>query len=187
MTAFPPDEASFRELLDARGILRAGALRLPPRKGSLLVFSQGPNVVLDMEAVKRSAERFFAAKVGLTVEKDYGGFDGPQEDAARVVLAAADAAGTRLVFGRRTTDADVVAAEAAERAQGTYGLALLAQRCPTAWLVVPEADDDPVALSIAAIFASVMLGPILAPDGETIFGVKTAREKLERPKGTPYR
>jgi hypothetical protein len=54
------------------------------------------------------------------------------------------------------------------------------------WLVVREADDDRAALTIAAVLASMLLGPILAPDGREIFGVRTARLKLEgRP--SPYR
>jgi hypothetical protein len=65
-------------------------------------------------------------------------------------------------------------------------MALLAQRCRTVWLVTRETDDDRVSLGIAAIFASVLLGPILAPTGDELFGVRTARAKLEgQPR--PYR
>lgn len=177
------DEAAFRELLDERGILRDGALRPPPRSGALTVFAQAPHPVLDVAALKHHATRFFAAKIGITVEKRYGAYP-PETDAARVVLAAGDAAGTRLCFGRRATDDDL---GAAERADAGGGMALLAQRCPTVWLVASEAatdQDDRVALTIAAIFASVMLGPILSHD--ELFGVRTARSKLEgRP--SPYR
>ena len=76
-------------------------------------------------------------------------------------------------------------------------MGLLARRCKTVWLIargtsappstrdVNASPDDRVALLIAAVFASVLLGPIL--DGDEIFGVRTARLKLERPAATPYR
>jgi hypothetical protein len=65
-------------------------------------------------------------------------------------------------------------------------MSLLAQRCEVVWLVTFESDDDRVALTIAAILASTLLGPILSPAGDEVFGVRTARMKLEgRPR--PYR
>jgi hypothetical protein len=185
------DEANFRGLLDARGVLRPGAPRAlePVRSSSLLVFGQRRDATLDLGALRAQASRFFRAKIGLTVDKRYGA-DPPETDAARVVLASDDGltSGTRFVYGRRADSSDLAAAEQAERTQGTYGMALLAARCPTAWLIPTIGEDDRVALTIAAIFASVLLGPILAPDGASLFGVRTARERLERPPGgQPYR
>jgi hypothetical protein len=43
-----------------------------------------------------------------------------------------------------------------------------------------------VALTLAAIFASVLLGPIVPPKGDRVFGVRTARLELEK-KSAPYR
>ena len=40
-------------------------------------------------------------------------------------------------------------------------------------------DPDPLALRLAAILASVLLGPILDVRVPELFGVKTARAKLE--------
>ncbi|MBS2015241.1 MAG: hypothetical protein JST00_20295 [Deltaproteobacteria bacterium] len=176
-------EEELRALLDDRGILAPGALAPPPRARCLAVFAQRPDPRLDVEALKQQASRFFATKLGLTVDKRYG-TDPPIADAARIVVSGADpgASGTRLCYGRAASADDVAAAEEAERQQGSTGLALLAQRCRTVWLVVPEPGDDGadrVALTIAAIFASTMLGPILVPGGREIFGVRTARMKLE--------
>jgi len=181
------DEAAFRELLDERGVLRPGARVSPPRDRAFSVFAQRPNAVLEIAALKQQAARFFGAKLGWTVDKDYRG-DTPDTDAARIVVATDDGttSGTRIVFGRPADGADVAAAEEAERTQGTSGMALLAQRCPTLWLVVVDSADDRVALTIAAIFANTMLGPIVAADGKEIFGVRTARLKLEG-RATPYR
>jgi hypothetical protein len=182
------NEEEFRKLLDPQGILREGALRTPARSAAFTVFSQVPSVALDVAALKQQATRFFHAKVGLTVEKKYA-HPLPTADAARVVLATDDgsAAGTRLCFGRLVDSADLAAADRADA--GSNGMSLLAQRCPTVWLVTFESDDDRVALGIAAIFASVMLGPILSRkrDGDDeLFGVRTARLKLEG-RSSPYR
>lgn len=182
-----PGEEKFRSALDARGILIPGSLPRPSHAEAYTVFAQRSDASLDVVALRNQASRFFKAKIGLTVDKRYDGF-APDEDAARIVLATDDAqtSGTRLVYGRRADSGDLAAAEAAERKQGTNGMALLAQRCGVVWSVVREGDDDRVAIAIAAIFASVLLGPVLSPDGKELFGVRTARMKLEE-KAAPYR
>ncbi|MBX3228221.1 MAG: hypothetical protein KIT84_26650 [Labilithrix sp.] len=179
------DEQTFRELLDPRGILRPGALAPPPLSAGYTVFAQPGTAALDVEALKARAARFFGAKLGLTVEKKYG-FDMPTADAARIVLAADDgtAAGTRLCYGRPVERSDLDAAERGD--PNATGMFLLAQRCPTLWIVSREMDDDRVALTIAAVMASILLGPILSPGGDELFGVKTARLKLEA-RAAPYR
>jgi hypothetical protein len=141
--------------------------------------------------LQRHGERFFRVKIGLTVDKRYDLEAGrpPAVDAARVVVASADpsASGTRLCFGRPATEDDRGAAEAAERLQRGSGMAALARRCGAVWLVAtepkgrhfePEAGEDRVALTMAAVLASVFLGPILPPRGDGLYGVKTARLKL---------
>jgi hypothetical protein len=141
-----------------------------------------------MSAIKQQAQRFFATKVGVTFEKKYRD-NPPTTDAARIVVSGDDglASGTRLCFGRGADPTDLALVEDAERAQGSTGMALLAQRCPTVWLIETEGgEEDRVALTLAAIFASVLLGPIVPPKGDRVFGVRTARLELEK-KTTPYR
>jgi hypothetical protein len=153
-----------------------------------MIFAQRSDACLDMHAIKHHAERFFATKVGLTVEKKYRN-DPPMSDAARIVVAGDDGltSGTRLCVGRAADMSDLSLVEEAERTQGSSGMALLAQRCPTVWLVETEGgEEDRVALTLAAILASVMLGPILPPKGDRVFGVRTARLELEK-KSAPYR
>ena len=148
----------------------------------------GRDARLEHAAITHQAQQFFGCKLGFTVDKKYDPASPPRVDAVRVIVASDDgsASGTRLVFGRPVTNDDLaLAADAETRSHGS-GLSLLAQRCPTMWLVIPESGDDRVALTIAAIFASTMLGPILSPSGFEIFGVRTARLKLEAPK-SPYR
>jgi hypothetical protein len=180
-------EETFRAMLDERGVLRNGALERPIREHAFAIFAQAHDVRIDVEALKRQADRFFGVRLGSTVDKRYGDV-APEVDAVRIVIATSDgnSSGTRLCYGRAVEQADVAAAEEAERHMGTYGLALLAQRCKTIWSVVPEAEDDRVALTLAAIFASHMLGPILSPGGTEIYGVRGARVKLEG-RASPYR
>jgi hypothetical protein len=179
-------EERFRRALDEHGLLRPGQFDPPSPEASFVVFAQRPDARLDLDSLRRNASRFFGARLGLTVEKHYGEV-APETDAARVVLASDDGltSGTRLCFGRRADLADRARIEAAERAAGTTGMALLAQRCATVWLV-EGGHEDRVALLVAAIFASVLLGPIVPPRGDEAFGVRTARLRLEG-RAAPYR
>jgi hypothetical protein len=136
-------EERFRELLDDRGVVRPGALPAPVRSSSYAVFAQRPDACLDMHAIKHQAQRFFATKVGLTVEKKYRD-DAPSTDAARIVVSGDDGlvSGTRLCFGRAADATDLAIVEEAERMQGSSGMALLAQRCPTIWLIETEGGEE---------------------------------------------
>ena len=178
------DEEEFRELLTDRGILTPGALASLSRDEAFTVFAQRADARVELGTWKNQAKRFFETELGITVDKPYDAspsFAFPAIDAARVVVAAKDGdRGTRLCFGRPRTDDDLRAADEAERIVGYAGLADLAKRCSTVWLVKAEGEDDRIALRIAAILASVLLGPILAPRGASLFGVKTARARLEK-------
>jgi hypothetical protein len=87
---------------------------------------------------------------------------------------------------RARTAADLDLADQAEARAGGGGLALLARRCPTVWRLARDGVQDAAALRIAAILASVLLGPVLDPTVPALFGVKTARERLEA-LGEPLR
>jgi len=192
------DEQTFRTWLDEHGILVPGIE--PEVPSPYLVFAQRSDARLDVGALRQQAARFFNAKLGLTVEKKYQG--SVARDAVRIVLATDDpsTSGTRLCFGRPVAPEEHDQAEEAERVSKATGMGLLAQRCKTVWLIargtsappshssaadVNAVAEDRVALLLAAVFASVLLGPIL--DRDEIFGVRTARLKLERPAATPYR
>jgi hypothetical protein len=139
-----------------------------------LVFSQRP-VMVDVEAWNAHAERFFAARLGLAE---------PAREAAgsvelRLVLTpSGGGAGILAVRGRASDDDDQALADAGERLSGGGGLALLARRCPSVWHVERRGDVDPLALRLAAILASILLGPIVDRTSGELFGVKTARAKL---------
>jgi hypothetical protein len=136
-------------------------------KQEYLVFSQRAETTMDVEAWAAQAIRFFGTRLETSSWND------------RIVLIpAARARAERRLTARARTDEDLILADAAEVRAGGGGLAGLARRCPTVWRVVRETDPDPLALRLAAILASVLLGPIVDPAGPDIFGVKTARERL---------
>src|SRR4051794_23243383 len=105
-------EEAFRELVNDHGVLRPGTLASPDLDRCYAVFSQRPDARLDVEAIKRQAERFFTARVGITVDKHYDDV-APEVDAARFVIAGEDgtSAGTRLCYGRAIEPDDLSRAE----------------------------------------------------------------------------
>ena len=136
------------------------------------VFSQGTTPRLALGEWRRNGERFF----DLRFEVEEAG-----ETAARLTIDGAK----RVVFGRARDEADLREALAAENARGGGGLYdLVERRCGVVWLVECSDPNDRAALRLCAAIASVGLGPILA-DGE-LFGVRTARDKLEK-LAAPYR
>jgi hypothetical protein len=166
---------------------------LAPLEASFCVFAQARDASVDIDAWNRHAERFFATRVGLTEERR-----GPATtlDVVGFVVAPSDGRpAVRRAFARPALEADYAHAEAAEGVDGG-GLARLARRCGMVWLVergdqalestseaasqsALEGGRDRPALLLAAILASVLLGPILDGRARELFGVKTARAKLE--------
>jgi hypothetical protein len=138
-----------------------------------VVFSLSPEARVDVPAWDAHALRFFATRLTLAGDPDAA------EIAIAVTPPKSDP-GTRRIAWRARRHDDLAAAEEAEARAGGGGLASLARRCPTVWLVERAADDDALALRLAAVLASVHLGPVLDVRGPELFGVKTARAKLER-------
>ena len=153
------------------------------REGAFLVFAQRADARVDIGGWSAQAERFFSTRLGLAEDKPYApGQAAPLTDGARIVIAPeGEPPGIRSAQGRPREAHDLSLAEDAdERAgPGGTGLALVARRCQTVWLVTRTLDPDPLALRLAAILASVLLGPILDVRVPELFGVKTARAKLD--------
>ncbi len=141
------------------------------------VFAQRSDARFDVVEWDQRARRFFDARVGLATPKSD---DAPSTDEGGVVIAHGDAPGTiRNVVARPRTARDLEEAEAADARAGSPGLGLLARRCGYVFCVEATSDDDRDALLLAAILASVMLGPILTPARDRLIGVKTARSLLD--------
>jgi hypothetical protein len=138
-----------------------------------MVFAQRADVSIDIDAWNAHAVRFFATRLGFA-ELSPGTMN------ARLVVAPERGpSGIRGVCARPRGDDDLALAETADARAGGAGLALLARRCSGVWLVERTDGADRIALQLAAVLASILLGPILDTIAGDLFGVKTARQKLE--------
>jgi hypothetical protein len=140
------------------------------RESAFLVFAQSADANIDVDGWNAQAVRFFATRIGLAEDR-------ASTPVALVIAPDGEAPGVRRVRARLRDADDLALAETADAA-GT-GLALLARRCGGVWLVERATEPDRLALRLAIVLASVMLGPILDARGPELFGVKTGRAKLE--------
>lgn len=157
-------------------------LASPDRKKAFVVFAQREDASVDIDAWNAHAMRFFATRIGLTTDPPRAAAGAASPLALEVTFVVApqgEPPGMRSAFARPREPGDYALAEAADARAGDTGLALLARRCGMVWLVVRAGEPDPLALRLAAILASVLLGPILDESAGELFGVKTARAKLD--------
>ena len=129
------------------------------------VFAQDDSPRLRVREWQHNAKQFFDATIELASS---------QSTTAKLSIGAQ----TREIRGRIREENDLRDAIEVESARenGMYDLA--ERRCGSIWIVEREGPEDRTALVIAAVIASVCLGPILG-DG-ALFGVRTAREKLDQ-------
>jgi hypothetical protein len=185
------DRDAFAGELDERGRLRPES-DLGSRIGAAphyLVFVSEFADHVAIESWKRATTSFFHAKLGLSVPRADPLLE--RVDAVQIMVHSGEVAGTRVCVSRPREDADVAVAERVESKTGATGLSALALRCGRVWCVesLARAEDeamDRVSLLVSAILATVHLGPILTPARDELFGVRTARRKLEM-AASPYR
>lgn len=166
-------------LLDADGHLRTDLeVSLPKLEHGYLVFGQESPFPFELGTMRAYASRFLDAKVGFSAEKK-----GPPRpnDLAFVLVHHARFNATVVVVSRPATAGDRALAERAESLAGGGGLASLAARCPRVFEVHggASADDDRASLLVACLLAGTSLGPVITPEGTSIFGVKSGRLRLE--------
>ena len=140
-----------------------------------VVFSQERGS-LPHEKLATHAGRFFSATLDLLAQ---------EEDAITVRLVVARPAlhGEFRIASRPTTKDDLMSARDAEARGRAAGMAALAERCERVWTidgVGSQAPSEAAYLTFAALCASVALGPVLPPDGATLFGVRGAIERRDR-------
>ena len=142
------------------------------------MFGQESPFPFELGTLRAYASQFLDAKVGFSAEKR-----GPPRpnDLALVLVHHARFNATVTVFSRPATDSDRALAERAEVLAGGGGLAALAARCPRVFEVHGGASDadDLASLLVACVLAGTSLGPIVTPDGASIFGVKSGRARLD--------
>jgi hypothetical protein len=153
----------------------------PSRENAFIVFAQRSDARVDIDGWNAHAARFFATRIGLTTEKRYSaGGPAPRTDEAEFVVAPeGEPPGVRSTLARPCDADDRALAETIDARAGNTGLGLLAQRCGMVWMVAREEPRDRLALRLAAILASILLGPVLDAAAGELFGVKTARSKLD--------
>jgi hypothetical protein len=137
----------------------------------------------DEQAWNAHAQKFFQTQVGFSHPRNAPAsqldVDDAQDDAAWVVVASKGVAPGRVwAYLTRKTAADDAKLAEAEQRYGLPGMLALAQRCSHIFWVPATSDVDRTALTLAAMLASLYLGPILPPSARGTFGVQSARRTL---------
>jgi hypothetical protein len=147
-----------------------------------VVFAQLPEHVIDLAGIVHSARRFFEASVEVVSASGITEAE-PRPTTATLVLTSAHRgySGSFRVTAREASGSDLALAHEAEIRGRAAGMATLAERCPTIWVVEAAGEQSaPAALNLCALLASVALGPVMPSDASTLFGVRGAMERLEK-------
>jgi hypothetical protein len=158
-----------------------------PVDAAYLLLAAEAGCVVDAARLRHQARTFFGAEIELGRAKKYPEGVGPEVDAVEVDVVAARRKGpaTRVrvvTVPLATAPEALAAAEAGARAIGGAGFDLLVAKARRLWQVEARpatGEDGRAPLVVAAVLASVLLAPIVPPEGGTIFGVKGARLRLE--------
>ncbi len=129
----------------------------------------------------QQAKRFFNAHVAVSPQKHYPGGGQPRVDRASVQIGVGEEAPRRLWVHTMPADA----AEALRRdalAVADGGMDVLIRRAPRIWQWRAEDAEGAkrAELLMAALLASVLLGPVWRPGEGSVFGVRGARERLSQ-------
>jgi hypothetical protein len=141
-----------------------------------LVFSQEPRGRPPFERLLVNAARFFSTTLEL-VEEDETSI------MVRVVCKRPALHGDFRLTSRDAVREDLMNARDAEARGRAGGMAMLAEKCAQVWTIEAASENVPseaVYLTLAAVCASVALGPVLPPDGATLFGVRGAIERRDK-------
>jgi hypothetical protein len=149
-----------------------------------LIFAQEKHARLPLPQLLQNARRYFSMSIDVLGED---GFDPRQADPAesRVLLEVSNPKRPYTarfeIRARHCGDSDLERARDAEARGNASGMAELAQRCPCVWELTPAAGANELAMfELCAVLASTALGPVLPPDGSTLFGVRGALERAAR-------
>lgn len=164
--------------LDENGWLIAPLAPLPVTRGYSLLAPE-PSSALGAERLRHQAARFFRLDLTLITPKRYPGGGYPRVDRATFRVTRGSEARELDVITMPLDDAPDVRREAARVAAHIgAGLDVLVARAVRLWQV-PASVGDAFPLALTTVLASVLLAPVLPPTADVVFGVKTARLRLE--------
>jgi hypothetical protein len=141
-----------------------------------LVFSQEPGGRPPHERLSTQSGRFFSTALDLVEQNE-------NSVVVRLVASRPPLQGEFRIVARPTDRQDLMNARDAEARGQAAGMATLAERCPQVWTIDAAGSQIPseaAYLTLAGICASVALGPVLPPDGSTLFGVRGAIERRDK-------
>lgn len=173
---------------DAHGWAKGPVTAIPVHSAYTL-FSPDPAARIDIALLAHKARTFFATAFEMDPVKAYPDGKTPETDVVHIdihPLGKRDVVPTRVLVVTWPLERDPQirqVGDAAAHAIGGAGMDVLVARAKRIWQIskdVTRGEDKNAPLRVAAIFASVLLGPIVPPEGNTIYGVKGARERLER-------
>ncbi|HEY2407003.1 MAG TPA: hypothetical protein VGI10_13425 [Polyangiaceae bacterium] len=142
----------------------------------MLVFSQILGLRVNPADLLGATRRYFDAELEVLGEAQ-----APGAHALHLRLTAPSHTGEFIVRARHATREDLERARQAEINGRAAGMASLAERCPTIWVIEERAPRSDAALfNLCAILASVALGPVLPDDSSTLFGVRGALERVAK-------
>lgn len=151
------------------------------------LLSPEPDARVDAARWAHQAATFFRAKLAVVQDKRYPSGTLPLADIVELDVARReDERLTRVLVVTVPVDRApeaMRAAAAGVKAIGGAGFDALLPRTRRVWQVrvsLAGEGDERAPLAAAAVLASVLLAPVVPPEGGTIFGVKGARQRLEK-------
>jgi hypothetical protein len=148
-----------------------------------LVFDQSRDVIPDEHRLITTARAHFGAELAFP-RRHVLGIPPATAELGVTVTVGKRPAFTLEVRIRRATEEDHRAADRAEQLGRAGGMATLARRCAVVWEITAGTATEGELVLFTAMLAATVLGPVLPPDGSTLFGVRGARERAERLLGS---
>lgn len=173
---------------DSHGWAAEPVTALAPN-AAFTLFSPEASARVDIAQLAHKARTFFATALEIDPVKAYPDGRAPESDALHIEIKPLEKtilAPTRVfvvTFPLERERHFRQIGDAAAQAIGGAGMDALVARTQRIWQVsktIESGDDVWAPLRIAAILAAVFLAPIVPPEGHTIFGVKGARERIEK-------
>jgi hypothetical protein len=151
------------------------AVRPLPLERSYSIFAKEATSRIDQGRWVAQAQRFFSCELRVLTPKRYPGGAEPRADVAEIEIVGCATVRVLTVSSDAAPDLRTAALAVA-----SGGLELLVAKSRRLWQIeLPLiAGDHRGALLAAALVASLVLGPILPPTADALYGVKGARERL---------